>query len=220
MKVRFSMFTGIIEEIGMLKELRQSSESFILFIEGKIIFEDLHIGDSISVNGVCLTASDIDKNTFKADVMPETIHCSNLGNLKPGAMVNLERAMPATGRFGGHMVSGHIDGMGIIKAIRKDKNALWYTISAQHQLLRYIVEKGSIAVDGISLTVVTVNAAEFQLSIIPHTANSTILSHKRIGDTVNLENDLVGKYLEKLLLNSSPQDNHSITRDFLNKYGF
>ncbi|WOO39148.1 riboflavin synthase [Anaerocolumna sp. AGMB13020] len=219
--MRFSMFTGIIEEIGMLVELRRSSESFNLIIEGKIIFEDLHIGDSISVNGVCLTASNIGKNTFKADVMPETLHCSNLGSLKPGSMVNLERAMPAKGRFGGHMVSGHIDGMGTIKAIRKDKNALLFTISAQHHLLRYIVEKGSVAVDGISLTVVTVNTAEFQLSVIPHTAGSTILSRKKVGDTVNLENDLVGKYLEKLMLNAPLQYNHrSITGEFLNKYGF
>ena len=153
--------------------------------------------------------------------MHETLNRSSLGRLRSGDSVNLERAMPANGRFGGHMVSGHIDGVGTVKAIQRDGNAIWYTIAAEKSILRYIVEKGSVAVDGISLTVAAVTASDFSLSAIPHTVKSTILSLKKAGDPVNLENDLVGKYIEKLLY-SAPEQNRSggITKEFLTKFGY
>lgn len=215
------MFTGIIEEIGVLKEVRKSVHSSVLTIQGRVIFDDLCIGDSVAVNGVCLTAASLSSNTFQADVMHETLNRSSLGRLRPGAAVNLERAMPANGRFGGHMISGHIDGVGKVKAIQTDDNAIWYTIAADSNILRYIVEKGSIAVDGISLTVAAVTASDFSLSAIPHTVKSTILSHKKAGDPVNLENDLVGKYIEKFM-DSAPEQERSrgITKEFLTKSGY
>ncbi|GLC83325.1 riboflavin synthase [Lacrimispora brassicae] len=215
------MFTGIIEEIGVLKEVRKSVHSSVLTIQGRVIFDDLCIGDSVAVNGVCLTAAGLSSNTFQADVMHETLNRSSLGRLRPGTAVNLERAMPANGRFGGHMVSGHIDGVGRVKAIQTDDNAIWYTIAADSSILRYIVEKGSIAVDGISLTVAAVTASDFSLSAIPHTVKSTILSQKKAGDPVNLENDLVGKYIEKFM-DSPPEQERSrgITKEFLTKSGY
>ena len=215
------MFTGIIEEIGVLKGVRKGVHSSTLTIQGRVIFEDLCVGESVAVNGVCLTASGLSSNTFQADVMHETLNRSSLGKLRPGDSVNLERAMPANGRFGGHIVSGHIDGVGTVKAIGKDDNAIWYTIAAEKSILRYVVEKGSIAVDGISLTVAAVTASDFSLSAIPHTVKSTILSHKKAGDAVNLENDLVGKYIEKFLY-SAPGQNQSegITKEFLTKSGY
>jgi len=215
------MFTGIIEEIGILKEVRKSAHSFVLTIKGSVIFDDLRIGDSVAVNGVCLTAARLSSNTFQADVMHETLNRASLGALHPGAFVNLERAMSASGRFGGHIVSGHIDGVGTVKSIQKDDNAIWYTIAAERRILRGIVEKGSIAVDGISLTVAAVTATDFSLSAIPHTVKSTILSHKKAGDPVNLENDLVGKYIEKLLhVHSEGPVSGSMTTEFLAKFGY
>jgi riboflavin synthase len=215
------MFTGIIEETGVLKELKKGAQSALLTIQGRVIFDDLAIGDSVAVNGVCLTAASLSPHTFQADVMHETLNRSCLGKLRPGDSVNLERAMAANGRFGGHIVSGHIDGVGKITSVQTDDNAIWYTISAESRILRYIVEKGSIAVDGISLTVASVNHAEFRISAIPHTVKSTILSYKKAGDLVNLENDLVGKYMEKFLLpDANKQQPGGITREFLIKSGY
>ncbi len=215
------MFTGIIEEIGILKEVRKGAQSFILTVQGNVIFNDFCIGDSVAVNGVCLTATSLSSNTFRADVMHETLNRSSLVKLRPGDSVNLERAMPVNGRFGGHIVSGHIDGVGTVKSIKKDDNAIWYTIDAESRVLHYIVEKGSIAVDGVSLTVAAVTKSDFSLSVIPHTVKATILSQKKAGDTVNLENDLIGKYIEKLIY-SAPEQNRSdgITKEFLTKFGF
>lgn len=215
------MFTGIIEEVGMIKEVKKGANSSVLNIQGDIIFDDLRIGDSVAVNGVCLTVSNLFSNTFAADVMHETLNRSSLGSLKPGSFVNLERAMSAMGRFGGHMVSGHIDGLGRIISIKRDDNALWYTIAAEEKILRYIIEKGSVAVDGISLTVATVTTKDFSFSAIPHTVKSTILFHKKVGHFVNLENDHVGKYIEKLL-GAASADNLSegITKEFLAKFGY
>lgn len=218
------MFTGIVEEIGVLKQVRKGTNSCVLTLQGRAIFDDLRLGDSVAVNGVCLTASKIFSNTFQADVMHESLNRSTLGNLTPGAPVNLERAMAANGRFGGHMVSGHIDGVGRVKSIKKDDNAVWFTIAAERKIMRYLVEKGSIAVDGISLTVASVGETEFRISAIPHTVKSTVLSHKLAGDPVNLENDLVGKYVEKLFFPANVQENskHSsgITNEFLTKFGY
>lgn len=199
------MFTGIVEEKGRIKGIRPGAKSCILTIEGSRIFQDLRIGDSVAVNGVCLTATSIQGNTFTADVMRETLSRSSLGSLHTGSHVNLERAMAANGRFGGHIVSGHIDGTGQILRIEKDDNAVWYTIGADHSIMHLIVEKGSIAIDGISLTVAAVTSDTFSVSIIPHTASETILSEKKVGDIVNLENDVVGKYVEKLL-GLAPED--------------
>ena len=200
------MFTGIIEEVGQIKALKRGANSIILTVGAVTIMDDLKLGDSVATNGVCLTVTAFGKDFFQADVMHETMNRSSLGSLKPGSHVNLERAMPANGRFGGHMVSGHIDGTGNIKAIEKDDNAVWYTISADERILRYIVEKGSIAIDGISLTVAKVTDHDFSVSIIPHTLKETILAEKKVGDIVNLENDMVGKYIEKFMTHVSESE--------------
>ncbi len=193
------MFTGIIEETGTVRNIKKGANSAVLTIGAASILSDMKLGDSIAVNGICLTVTSYTSTEFTADVMHETIIRSSLSSLHTGTMVNLERAMPANGRFGGHIVTGHIDGTGVIRSIKRDDNAVWYNIRATPEILRYIVEKGSIAVDGISLTVAKISDANFSVSVIPHTAENTILTRKRVGDTVNLENDCVGKYIEKFL---------------------
>lgn len=218
------MFTGIIEEVGTLQSIKKSVHSAVLTIRAKTILEDLGLGDSISVNGVCLTVTSFTRAQFTADVMHETMARSSLDTLHAGAMVNLERAMPANGRFGGHIVTGHIDGTGHIRSIQKDDNAIWYHIGTTGDILRYIVEKGSIAIDGISLTVAKVSNTDFSVSIIPHTAANTTLWKKGVGDLVNLENDCIGKYVEKLLgLSSQPTKigpSSKITKGFLAEAGY
>ncbi len=215
------MFTGIIEEIGKVIRVQRTAGSSFIEIQAEKVLTDAHIGDSIAVNGVCLTVTDMTNDTFRADVMNETLSRSSLGSLVSGSMVNLERAMAANGRFGGHIVSGHIDGTGIITDVKNDGIAVWYTISAEDSLLRYIVEKGSIAIDGISLTVAKVTNSTFSVSIIPHTASETTLSMKKTGDIVNLENDIIGKYIERLIKTSEPHTRSSnITMEFLAKNGF
>lgn len=198
------MFTGIIEEVGTVVGVKRGEKSSVLTIEGFRIFDGLKIGDSVAADGVCLTVTNIHSNTFIADAMSETLSRSTLRSLVAGRKVNLERAMPANGRFGGHIVSGHIDGTGKIISVIKEDNAVWYTIKGEAQIMRYIVEKGSVAIDGISLTVARVERDRFSVSIIPHTFKETVLSQKSIGALVNLENDIIGKYVEKLL---QPQTN-------------
>ena len=193
------MFTGIIEELGKVQRIARGSKEQRLVINCKKILEDIHIGDSIAVNGVCLTVVDFSINSFSADVMNETFSRSGLGELTPGSVVNLERAMAVNGRFGGHIVSGHIDGTGKIKSVRQDGNAVWFEISVDSIILSGIVEKGSIAIDGISLTVAAVGPDSFKVSIIPHTLKETVLGGRRVGDRVNLENDVIGKYISKFL---------------------
>ena len=215
------MFTGIVAEIGKIQNVKKNVKSSVITIEGNKIFEDINIGDSISVNGVCLTVTTFSNNTFTADVMNETISRSSLGQLQNGSSVNLERAISANGRFGGHIVSGHIDGIGKIIKIEKDDNSIWYTIAVKDNLMKYIVEKGSIAIDGISLTIAKVAVNDFSISIIPHTVQETILSHRSVGDIVNIENDVIGKYVEKLITCEKNQKVKSnITMDFLIKNGF
>lgn len=215
------MFTGIVEEIGKVQNIRKNIKSSVIVIEGNKIFEDIHVGDSIAVNGVCLTVTTFNNNIFEADIMNETLNRSSLGRLKNGSYVNLERAMSANGRFGGHIVSGHIDGTGKIVKIEKDDNAIWYTISVEEKLMKYIVEKGSVAIDGISLTVAKVCTKDFSVSIIPHTVKETILSHKSVGDIVNIENDVIGKYVEKFInFPQKNEDKKNITMDFLINNGF
>ena len=213
------MFTGIIEEVGTVQTVQRSGNSSFIRIQAKKVLTDVHLGDSIAVNGVCLTVTQFDGTTFQADVMNETLSRSSLGSLRSGSPVNLERAMSAEGRFGGHIVSGHIDGTGVITDIKNDGIAVWYTVSAP-ELMRYIVEKGSIAVDGISLTVAKVTETGFSVSIIPHTASETILSSKKVGDIVNLENDIIAKYVEKLMKPSDSAASGGITLDFLARNGF
>ena len=193
------MFTGIVEELGTVARIVRGSSHQRISINCKKILEDIHLGDSIAVNGVCLTVVEFTGHGFSADVMNETFARSSLGTLKPGSYVDLERAMAADGRFGGHIVSGHIDGNGVIKSIRPDGNAVWLEIRAEEKILEGIVEKGSITIDGISLTVAAVGRDSFKVSIIPHTLKETVLGHKKNGDIVNLENDVVGKYIKKFL---------------------
>jgi riboflavin synthase len=193
------MFTGIVEEIGTVVSISKGAKSSKLTLQGNIIFEDMHIGDSIAVNGVCLTVTTKTSNTFTVDVMAETLRRSSLGSLSQGSKVNMERAMAANGRFGGHIVSGHIDGTGTIQSFVQEDNAVWVTIDTPTKILKYIIEKGSITIDGISLTVAYVDDTCFKVSIIPHTAGNTTLLMKKAGDIVNLENDIVGKYIDKLL---------------------
>lgn len=216
------MFTGIIEEIGTVRRIEHGAKGARLTIQAKTVLEDTRIGDSIATNGVCLTVVSMTGDSFSADVMAESLRRSSLGTLQGGSPVNLERAMAANGRFGGHIVSGHIDGTGTIAETRRDDNAVWYTVSAAPTLLRHIVEKGSIAIDGISLTVAAVETDRFSVSVIPHTAAVTVLGRKRPGDIVNLETDLIGKYVEKLLrptADSAPR-NSSISLEFLTENGF
>ena len=224
------MFTGIIEEIGHVNNVKKGTASAILTIQAEKVLKGTHIGDSIAVNGVCLTVTGIYDNTFTADVMHETLNRSSLGKLVSGSAVNLERAMAADGRFGGHIVSGHIDGTGKVAAITKEDNAIGYKIKTDSGILKYIVEKGSIAIDGISLTVAYVDNERFKVSIIPHTGEETTLLKRHAGDKVNLENDIVGKYVEKLLGLGEPtvyggtrqkDDNESgLTLEFLAENGF
>lgn len=212
------MFTGIVEELGTVKSIKRNTDKQRITLSCQKVLEDIHLGDSIAVNGVCLTVVDFDKTSFSADVMNETFSRSSLGSLTSGSPVDLERAMSAQGRFGGHIVSGHIDGTGTIRNIRKDDNAIWFEIAADEKLLDFIVEKGSIAIDGISLTVADVNKSSFQVSIIPHTLKSTVLGFKKRGDIVNLENDVIGKYIKKFTVKS--QENKGLTREFLLSNGF
>lgn len=215
------MFTGIIEEIGLIKHIQKGTHSAILQIQADIVLEGLKVGDSVAVNGVCLTVTTIQPHGFSADVMHETLNRSSLSDLTIGSFVNLERAMPANGRFDGHIVAGHVDDVGKIVDIKRDDNAIWYTIQAAPPVMRYIVEKGSIAIDGISLTVARLSADSFSVSIIPHTAHVTTLGKRKIGDAVNLENDIIGKYVEKFLTPAASQPSKgTMTRDWLLQHGF
>ena len=214
------MFTGIIEEVGRIRAIERQAVSARLTVAASKVLSDVHLGDSIAVNGVCLTVTSFGRDYFCADVMHETLNRSSLGKLVSGSAVNLERAMAADGRFGGHIVSGHIDGTGKVAAITKDDNAIWYKIKTDSGILKYIVEKGSVAIDGISLTVAKTDSQSFSVSIIPHTAGATTLSLRKVGDVVNLENDIVGKYIEKFITFEKEKPKSGITKEFLLKNGF
>lgn len=214
------MFTGIVEELGTVEQIRRGRHSAVLTVRASVVLDGTKIGDSIAVNGICLTVTQIDTHTFSADVMHETLNRSSLSGLSHGSYVNLERAMPANGRFGGHIVSGHVDGVGRIAQIRRDDTAVWYTVQAPTHVMRYVVEKGSIAIDGISLTVASVSKDAFSISAIPHTVAQTVLQNRRIGDPVNLETDIIGKYVEKLLHPASAAGGSKLTMEFLTQNGF
>ena len=217
------MFTGIVEEMGTVSSVAEGSLSAVITIQASKVLEGSQAGDSIAVNGVCLTVTSIHGGFFTADVMAETLRRSSLGSLSKGSRVNLERAMPVNGRFGGHIVSGHIDGTGTVVSKIKEDNAVWVKISAPQDILKYIVLKGSVAIDGTSLTVAGLDDSTFSVSVIPHTAKETILLKKGTGDIVNLENDIIGKYAERLIGSIDNKDAGSspaLTMDFLLENGF
>ena len=217
-----NIFTGIIEELGVVKSIAINGASGCITIKAKKVLEGTQLGDSIAVNGTCLTVTSINSDGFSADVMAETVKRTSLSQVGKGDLVNLERAMILNGRFGGHIVSGHIDGTGTITKYTKEENAIWVTIKAPDEILDLIVEKGSICIDGISLTVATVSDQDFQVSIIPHTAKETTLIHKKVGSLVNLENDIVGKYIKKLMENNEEEQAKKasgLTMEMLEEYG-
>ena len=218
------MFTGIVEEVGTIRSLQMRGNSGSISIVANKVLDGTQIGDSIAVNGICLTVTSLLSDGFTADVMAETVRRSGLDQAKQGDSVNLERAMAADGRFGGHIVSGHIDGTGVIREYRREENAVWVTIATSPEILSLIVEKGSICIDGISLTVATVSEQSFQVSIIPHTAVETTLIRKHTGDVVNLENDVVGKYVQRLLegasLKTQAKAKSTLTMETLQELGF
>ncbi|MCB2220651.1 MAG: riboflavin synthase [Bacteroidetes bacterium] len=213
------MFTGIIEETGVIQKISRGESSARLQIRARKVLEDLKVGDSINTNGTCLTVTRFDQQSMEVDVMTETMKRTNLRLLQPGSEVNLERALQVNSRLGGHMVSGHIDGTGIITSYRREDIATWVTIHAHHEIMHYIVFKGSVAIDGISLTVAKIAAETFDVSIIPHTSGETTLLRKKVGDEVNIECDIIGKYVEKFLIKQEPSKN-KIDYDFLREHGF
>lgn len=231
------MFTGIIEELGRIQRITFQGSSGKISIGAKKVLEGTRMGDSIAVNGICLTVVSIQPDGFTADVMAETFRRSSLGQKRAGDLVNLERAMAAMGRFGGHLVSGHIDGTGVIRSLKREENAVWVTVEAGTKIMKLIVEKGSVCIDGISLTVAEVGRQWFKVSVIPHTGEETTLLGRKPGDLVNLENDIVGKYVERLLglsgsegtrMNREGREDsgsenipghRGITMDFLEEYG-
>lgn len=234
------MFTGIVEEIGTVKTVRRGATSVTLEIEAGKVLQGTQVGDSIATNGVCLTVTSIPvavrpslvsgdtiaapRGCFTADVMPETVRRTSLASLKSGSKVNLERALTLQTRLGGHIVSGHVDGTGKVSRIESDDNALWLYIQTSPQIMRYIIEKGSITIQGVSLTVAMVSESEFAVSLIPHTQQATTLHTAKVGDLVNLENDLIAKYVERLMqqgngnaapAGSSEEEKINLYRSFL-----
>ncbi|MDP4086492.1 MAG: riboflavin synthase [Bacillota bacterium] len=217
------MFTGIVEEIGTISNIQRTGEAYVLTIAAEKILADVHLGDSIAVNGVCLTVTSFSKNQFKVDVMPETVKSSSLKTLNRGSKVNLERAMAAGGRFGGHFVSGHIDTTGVIKSKKPFENAVYVEIETDKEWTNFIILKGSICVDGTSLTVFDVSETSFTISLIPHTMSETILGIKEKGEIVNLECDMIGKYVGHFLTgrkSEPPKAGMNITAQFLEENGF
>ncbi|WP_397538468.1 riboflavin synthase [Rummeliibacillus pycnus] len=212
------MFTGIVEDLGKVKAIKSATNSMQLTIESRKILEDVHLGDSIAVNGVCLTVISFSNSQFTVDVMPESVKATNIQSLQIGQYVNLERAMPANGRFGGHFVSGHVDGTGVILRKRKIANAVYVDIGISRELSKFCMLKGSVTIDGISLTIFDVKPTQLTVSLIPHTFDLTLLGIKKEHDVVNIENDLLGKYVINHL--ERKQENSTITMDFLNENGF
>ena len=214
------MFTGIIEEIGTISAIIRGRVSASLTIKAQLVNSDLSIGDSINTNGTCLTVTEFNTNSFTVDVMAETMRRTNLDLLKSGSHVNLERALQLSDRLGGHMLSGHIDGIGTITQINQEEIATWFTISADKEILKYVIKKGSIAIDGISLTVADLTDSSFRISIIPHTTKETTLLSKKAGEVVNIENDLTAKYIEKFITGKKEEIKQNIDIGFLKDNGF
>ena len=216
------MFSGIVEEMGAVQAIDRGLAGAKFSILASVILDDLQVGDSVSVSGACLTTTKIEDQSFLVDVSTETLNCTNLGKIAVGTPLNLERAMKLNARMGGHLVTGHVDGIGILRARAQDGNAISLTVEASDEIMRYCVPKGSIAIDGISLTINAVKGQAFSVAIIPHTAKVTTIGLKQIGDSVNLESDLIGKYVERLLQASGPlpfPQTPSIDKDYLQKRG-
>lgn len=216
------MFTGIIEEKGTIQRMNRTGDAIVMNIRAKKILTDVQLGDSIAVNGVCLTVTQFSEESFSVDVMPETVRATSLKDLTIGSEVNLERAMSASGRFGGHFVSGHVDGVGTIRSKRREHNAVYYEIEVAPTLRKYMILKGSVAVDGTSLTIFGLTDDSFTISIIPHTLQETVIGNKDAGDIVNVECDMLAKYIEELLLQRSNAESKSegLTESFLRENGF
>lgn len=216
------MFTGLVEEIGEILKVSKGRNSSKVCIKAESLLDGVKLGDSIAVNGTCVTVVDLKKDSFTVDIMAETLRMSSLKDLKIGSKVNLERALRLGDRLGGHIVSGHIDGTGKIVDVREEDISTWIDIEASSDLLRYIVRKGSVTIDGVSLTVAELNKNCFSVSLIPHTKMETILDYKKIGDLVNIECDLIGKYVEKMVLNPKKEQEKSSSIDVLKlkEYGF
>lgn len=213
------MFTGIVEELGKVADLKISPDSAQLTLEGSKVLEGTQIGDSISVNGVCLTVVKLQGNLFTVDIMAETLNKTNLKLCSRGSRVNLERALQLSTRLGGHLVSGHVDGVGTIQRITPAGIAKLFELKTSSSLLKYVLPKGSIAIDGISLTVVDILSQGFSVSLIPHTRQETTLGFKGVGDTVNLETDLIGKYVARLL-EKTEEPKKDLSMSFLSEHGF
>lgn len=209
------MFTGIIEEIGTVKSIRRGTKSVTLEIAASTVLEDTNVGDSICTNGVCLTVTAVQPQSFTADVMPQTMRMTALGMLKPGSCVNLERALTLRSRLGGHIVSGHVDGVGKVVRCERDDNALWLWMEAPDEVMRYIVDKGSVTLQGVSLTVAKVEGNTFAVSLIPHTQAVTILHEAKAGDAVNIENDVVAKYVESFVTKDDAAKPLEFFRNFM-----
>lgn len=214
------IFTGIVEEIGKIIKLEPGSQSYRIGVEADRVLSDIKLGDSIAVNGVCLTVVDFSSRSFKADVMPETVGKTGIGSLKPGDPVNLERALRLSDRLGGHLVQGHVDAVGRIVQKERLDIATILRVNAPASLLKYVVPKGSIAIDGVSLTVIDVLEDSFSVSLIPHTAHQTVLGSKHPGDPVNLESDIIGRYVERLLTPGLNQEKPPLNLSFLAENGF
>ena len=218
------MFTGLVEELGKIKSITKGTKSARLTIEGQVVLQDVKLGDSIAVNGTCLTVVEYTQRSFTADVMPETVRSTVLAELKPGDVVNLERTLRLGDRLGGHIVSGHVDGVGVIRSKERSDNAIVVTIEAPPEVMRYIIAKGSIAIDGTSLTIVDYGTDWFSVSLIPHTASLTTVGLKETSSKVNLEADVLGKYVAKLLGlqngDEKKQASSGLTMEFLQQHGF
>lgn len=216
------MFTGIVEEVGAVLSIRRGSRSAVLSIKGSVIFSDLKLGDSVAVNGVCLTVTGISGTVFETDATPETMDRTSLGCLSAGSPVNLERALSSSARFGGHIVTGHVDGTAKVAGIQRDDNAILMRFSCSSDLMGFIIGKGSVAVDGISLTVASCDDNSFTVSVIPHTGKATTLLSKKTGDIVNIENDIIGKYVGRFVRRQekSAEAPCTITEAYLRERGF
>ncbi|PEA56224.1 riboflavin synthase [Bacillus pseudomycoides] len=213
------MFTGIVEELGTIANMQQTGEAMKLTISAATILADVNLGDSIAVNGICLTVTSFTPTSFSVDVMPETMRATSLQSLSRGWAVNLERAMSANGRFGGHFVTGHIDGTGTIIDKKRSYNAVYYKIQLPNKLLRYCLQKGSVAIDGTSLTIFGIDESSITISLIPHTLSQSVIGTKTTGDIVNIECDMIGKYIERFITQPTSKKS-SITENFLQDNGF
>jgi riboflavin synthase len=209
------LFTGIIEEIGTITSIQRKSHALEMTIRANTVLNDVKRGDSIAVNGVCLTVSSFTKETFVVDVIPETFKSTTLSNLSSNSRVNLERAMAANGRFGGHFVNGHVDGIGVIRSIKKETNAITKKIELDSNLMKYMMIKGSVAIDGTSLTIFNVDRTSISISLIPTTQSDSLIGEKGIGDKVNIECDMLAKYTEQIQITKS-----NMSKEWLQEHGF